>query len=214
MFRTILFALLAVAFYAPTKAQNAEYQSAMEEVVTEIQNSPFGTDLIPMANQMERIAAVERKEWLPNYWAAFCYMLKVYTEPVSEKKDLILDKADQLISRADSLQPNNDEIAVLQANLASARISIDPQNRWQKYGALSAMALAKAKTINPENPRAALLEAQTVFYTPESFGGGKQKAKPLLQAALDKFAAFKSTSTIMPNWGKEIAAYMMSEAEK
>lgn len=214
MHRTIFLLLLSTALYTEMQAQSADYQNAMEDVVTEIQNAPFGTDLIPMANQLERIAAVEKKEWLPNYWAAFCYMLKVYTEPVNEKKDLILDKADQLIARADSLQPNHDEILVLKANLASARIAIDPQNRWQQYGALSASAIARAKAVNPENPRAALHEAQTVFYTPEAFGGGKLKAKPLIQSAIDKFAAFKPASRIMPNWGKEIAEYMLSEAAK
>lgn len=225
MKRILLFILLAGFSYNLASAQDAtaasaatdqnpEYLQAMKDVVADIQSAPFGQDLLPYANVLERIAAVEKKEWLPSYWGAFCYMMKSYVEPVAEKKDLLLEKAEQLISVADNLNPNNDEVEVLKANIASARIGVDPMNRWQRYGALSGMAIAKAKSINPANPRIALHEAQGVFYTPEAYGGGKQKAMPLIKAAIDQFAAFKPVSDIMPNWGAEAAQYMLAEAQK
>ena len=71
-----------------------------------------------------------------------------------------------------------------------------------------------AQKLNPENPRAKMLEAQGIFYTPEAFGGGKQKALPLIKEALAKFDAFKPSSDIMPNWGLFIVKYMATEAEK
>jgi hypothetical protein len=76
------------------------------------------------------------------------------------------------------------------------------------------MAIEKAKSINPVNPRIALHEAQNVFYTPEAYGGGKQKALPLIKAAIELFAAFKPASAIMPNWGASAAQYMLGEAQK
>jgi hypothetical protein len=183
-------------------------------VVDGIQAAGFGEDLTPYANQLERIAAVEKKEWLPLYWASFCYMMKAYTEEASEKKDLLLEKSEQLIASADALSPGNDEIAVLRANIASGRMAVDPMNRWQKYGPISAAFIEKAKAINPENPRLALHVAQGVFYTPEAYGGGKQKALPLIQSAIEKFEKFKPVSDIMPNWGVEAAKYMLAEAKK
>ena len=195
-------------------AQDNDYQTSMKEVVANIQEAAFGEDLTPYANQMERIAAVEKKEWLPLYWASFCYMMKSFSEPMSEKKDQLIEKAEQLVAAADSLMPKNDEIAVLRANLASARLSVDPQNRWQKYGPISAIAIATAKSLNPDNPRIALHEAQGVFYTPEAFGGGKEKALPLIKTTIEQFSKFKPASDIMPNWGESAARYMLAEAEK
>lgn len=195
-------------------AQSEEYKTTMKEIVDSIQSAKWGTDLTPYANQLERVAGVETKEWLPNYWAAYCYMNKSYIEPVAEKKDLVLEKAETLISAAEKVMPNNDEIEVLKANIASARMAVDPQNRWQKYGEVTGKALGTAQKLNPKNPRAKLLEAQGVFYTPEAFGGGKQKALPLIKEALAKFEAFKPSSDIMPNWGLFIVKYMATEAEK
>lgn len=210
----ILFLLFSAFTSTCAFAQSEEYQQTMEDIVANIQSSAFGEDLLPYANQMERIADVEKKEWLPLYWAAFCYMINNYTEPVAEKKDQMLEKAEQLIAAASAIQPDNDEIEVLKANIASARIGVDPQNRWQKYGAISAMAIEKAKRIHADNPRITLHEAQSIYYMPEAFGGGKQKALPLLKKALEQFSTFKPSSAIMPNWGAEVAQMMLEEAEK
>jgi hypothetical protein len=192
-------------------AQNPEYVKAMEEVVTNVQTAKFGEDLTPFANQFERIASAETKEWLPNYWGAYCYMMKSYAEQNSAKKDILLEKAEALIANADKLMPKNDEIEVMKANIANARMSVDPQSRWQQYGQISATALQNASKINAENPRAKLLEAQGVFYTPEAFGGGKKKAEPIFKEAVEKFSKFKPTSTIMPNWGEMTAKWMLSQ---
>jgi hypothetical protein len=83
------------------------------------------------------------------------------------------------------------------------RIAVDGQARWMKYGSAFDGAIAKAKEINPENPRAYLLKAQMVYYTPAQFGGGPEKACPEVQVANAKFTNFKPTSPIAPTWGAE-----------
>lgn len=194
--------------------QSPEFVEAMTGVVADIQGAQFGEDLQPFANTLERIAAAEPKEWLPSYWGAFCYMMKSFTEPVIEKKDQYLEKAEKLVATADELKPNNDEVEVLKANIASARMAVDPMNRWQKYVPIAGAAIAKAKSINPLNPRIALHEAQGVFYTPEAYGGGKAKALPMIKGTIELFKAFKPTSPMMPNWGQDAAEYMLGEAQK
>jgi hypothetical protein len=211
MKRILLIISLLAFCMKPSFAQNPEYVKVMEEVVTNVQSAKFGEDLTSFANQFERIASAETKEWLPNYWGAYCYMMKSYSEQNSAKKDILLEKAEALIANADKLLPKNDEIEVMKANIANARMAVDPQSRWQEYGQISATALQNATKINAENPRAKLLQAQTVFYTPEAFGGGKKKAEPVLQEAVEKFGKFKPSSTIMPNWGEATAKYMLSQ---
>ena len=65
----------------------------------------------------------------------------------------------------------------------------------------SAALTEKAIALNPENPRAHLMKGQQLFYTPEAFGGGKAKAKPVLMVAAEKFDNFKAVG-LAPNWGK------------
>ena len=192
-------------------AQNSNYLKAMESIVSEIQNTQFGIPLQSHANKMERVASAEKTEWLPNYWVAYCYLMDSYAETDGGKKDLLLDKADQFLSIADKINEKEEELEILRANLASARMSVSPQDRWQKYGQLSAKALGQAKSMNAENPRIALLEAQGIFYMPEAFGGGKEKAKSVFDKAISQFSTFKAKSNLYPNWGENTTKYMLSQ---
>jgi hypothetical protein len=195
-------------------AQKEDFTDAMQPIVDSLHQVAWGTDLQDYANQLERIATAEPKEWLPRYWAAYCYMNIAFLEKSPEKKDLLLNKADAFVAGAEAISADNDELEVLKANLASARIGVDPMGRWQKYGAVSEAAIAKAKKLNATNPRIYLHEAQGVFFTPETYGGGKQKALPLIKIAIQHFEQFKPVSSIMPNWGNATALYMLKEAEK
>jgi hypothetical protein len=195
-------------------AQNPNYTKTMEGLVSEIQTVQFGTPLQPLANKMERIAATEKAEWLPNYWVAYCSTIDSYSEQDAGKKDQLLDKADTYMTTVDKLVKDNDEVEVLRANLASARMAVNPQDRWMKYGGMVQKALGTAKKLNPENPRITLLEGQGIFFTPENFGGGKAKAKPVLEKSIEQFAKFKPISTIHPNWGQPTAQWMLSKTDK
>ena len=68
-----------------------------------------------------------------------------------------------------------------------------------------------AKKLNPDNPRAFVLEALDKFYTPEQFGGSKEEAKKLFEQALQKYASFKPESNIHPNWGKNLVDDMLAQ---
>ena len=103
---------------------------------------------------------------------------------------------------------------ILRANLANARIAVSPSFRWMKYGSRIDKALNVARKLNPENPRVALLDGQSIFYTPEMFGGGKAKSKPVLEKSIQQFAKFKPASIIHPNWGVMTAKWMLSQTNK
>ena len=125
---------------------------------------------------------------------------------------MLLDKADKFLAAAEKIQPKNDEIEVMKAYLAGARMAVAPQDRWQKYGGAVGMSLQNAYKLNPENPRAKMLEAQGIYFTPEAYGGGKKKAAPLFEEALKKFAKFKPASSIAPSWGERATTWLLSQA--
>ncbi len=47
-----------------------------------------------MANNFTRIADAEKTQWLPYYYAAYCYTMDALREQDVSKKDAIADKAD------------------------------------------------------------------------------------------------------------------------
>jgi hypothetical protein len=58
------------------------------------------------------------------------------------------------------------------------------------------------------------LQAQSAFYTPEQFGGGKKAALKLFETALAKYESFKPLNDLMPLWGKAATIKMIEECKK
>jgi hypothetical protein len=214
--KQLLLLLLAVFATAAVKAQSPRYQDAMAKQVALLdQESSYNPQtMLDISNTFERIAAAEKTQWLPYYYAAYAQVMSALMTQDKDKIDGLADKAQANINKADSLQPNNDEVACIRSLIASSRIMVDPQTRGQEYGPESGMQIEKAKQINPENPRVYLLEGQALYYTPEQFGGDKKKAKEVLELALQKYAAFKPASSIAPHWGEAHAKDLLQQAGK
>jgi hypothetical protein len=203
-------ALLSVTLFAT--AQNKKYIAAMEKNVSMIDTSRTVDLLQNLANNFERIGSAEKTEWLPSYYAAYCYVNMTYAVK-GAMIDTYCDKADAFIKRADSISPNNSEIYTIEAQIASARIGVSPMTRGQKYGGIAADLREKAKALDKTNPRPYYLEGTADFYTPAMFGGGKDKAKPVFQKALQMFDAFIPASTIAPSWGKHSTEYFLKKCD-
>lgn len=193
-------------------AQNKKYMDAMEKNVAAVDTSRSIEQLQPLENNFERIANAEKKEWLPYYYAAYSNVMMSY-EVKGNTIDTYCDKAEALVNKADSLNPNNSEVVSLKAQIAAARISVSPMTRGQKYGAEAHELREKAKTLDPANPRPWFLEGMSLFYTPAMFGGGKDKAKVSYTKALELYTTFKPASTIAPNWGQRTTAYFLKQCE-
>lgn len=191
-------------------AQKEKYEAAMTELAGVLQNE-YEKSIMPEINKMERVANAESKEWLPQYWVAYGLIKESYTTGNTAEKDILLDKAEEYIRKAEALSPKNAEIEVLKANLSSGRLVVDPMARWQKYGALFEQYLAEAAKLDPQNPRVDYLKAANIYHTPEAFGGGKDKAKPYFESTLKKFETFKSPNSYSPTWGKIEAEYFLKQ---
>ena len=208
---TLILLISALAANTPIWAQTDQFKQAMSQAISAMQatnmTSPV-TDFQATANQFERIAAAEPKEWLPRYYAGLNYVYMGFLGKDEASKDKFLDQADVNLKAAEAIvvatnQPENDEVAVLKAYIAQARMVVDPMNRWQQYGPLFQAGIEKAKSLNASNPRPYVLEGSSLMYTPEQFGGGPGTACPLLKQAVEKFATFKPASDLSPNWGQK-----------
>jgi len=204
---------LLVTTFSMTFAQSAQYESAMNKQIALLDDpANRGPEKMQeIANTFERIAAAEKTQWLPYYYAAYCYVMNALMEKDKSKVDMIDDKAQAAILQADALSPKNDEIYCIRSLIATARIGVDPQTRGMQYGTEAATWLAQAAQINKENPRVDMLQGQSLYYTPEQFGGSKEKAKEKFTVALKKFAAFKPASGIAPHWGEEYTRQLLAK---
>ncbi len=196
------------------KATDPKYMLAMERNVALIDTANGVATFIGANNAFERIGNANPTEWLPIYYRAFCTIMIGMKQATPLKMDEYYDKAELLINHADSLSPNNSEIVVLQSWINSMKISIDPMTRGQKLGPLSAMLTEKAIKLNPENPRAYFLKGSGLFYTPANYGGGKEKALPILEIAMEKFKAAKHENNIVPKWGEDVTATLLEQCKK
>ncbi len=194
-------------------AQNPKYLSAMEKNIAILDTVKGTEQLQNLANAFERIAGHEKTEWLPSYYAAYCYVIQTRNTK-GDMIDTYCDKAEAFINKADSIQPNNSEIYALKAQIASARIGVNPMTRGQKYGTQATIFIDKAKELDATNPRPWLLEGESKFFTPPAFGGGKKKAKSSFEKALTLYETFKPASSIHPNWGKKEAGYFLKKCDE
>lgn len=193
-------------------AQSDAYTTAMTGFLTKMKSANSVESYQPLANGFERIANAETKQWLPRYYAAMCYVMQAMMQQDKSLVDGLVDKAELLLTDAFKLDAN-DEILILQALCKSARIGVDPMTRGMKYGMESNQLLEQAKKTSPNNPRIYFLQGQSLFYTPEAFGGGKAKAKPVFEKAVELFKSFQPSGELMPNWGGDQAQKMLESCQ-
>jgi len=194
--------IAALLFVSGINAQSDKYLNAMERNISALDTSfKNPQSLLNLSASFERIAEKEKSQWLPYYWASLCQVYYTYLIQDKTQTDPIADKAEQLLNKADSLNPGNSEISCVYSMIATAHMLVDPQSRYMKYGMASSSYLEKAILQNPDNPRPYYLKGEGLRYTPEQFGGGCKAALDQLNLAAEKFKAFKPASSIDPDWG-------------
>jgi hypothetical protein len=195
-----------------TVAQSDKYTTEMKANIALLDSMMVKGNFIELANNFERISKVNEAQWLPYYYAAFCTISQAYTEKDNSKKDAIADKATVLITKAETiLGKENSETDVIKSMIATAHMMVDPQNRYMTYGPESASFIEKSKSLDSTNPRPVLLEAESKFYTPEAYGGGKDAAKEYFDRANTLNENFKPETELSPNWGKLTLQYFLSQ---
>ncbi len=188
-------------FICSLLSAQAQYEQGMGKAM-QIWGAGNNTEAVAT---FERIASVEKTNWLPNYYIAFISTIDVFGAKDKTKIPALLTKAQDAIDNATAISPNNPEIMVVQAMLYTAILVQDPMTNGQKYSALAMEEYNKALVIDPKNPR-------TVFSKAEFEIGGakywKSDTKPMCEAiakSIELFANFKPETQFHPNWGLERA---------
>jgi hypothetical protein len=199
--KTIIAIAILLSVFTST-AFSSNYEEVMKTNVEKIFKSSESTQLVNLANQFQRISNAEEGEWLPNYYAAYCYVSATfYGKMSSDEIHQHLDLAQAEIEKALKIDSKESEIYALQAFIYQIRIT--DMSKGYKYSKLANEALVTAQKLDAENPRVYYLSGSNTFHTPKMFGGGKEKAKPFFVKAAELFETSKPKSEISPSWGAE-----------
>lgn len=194
-------------------AQTA-FEKAMTEKIAKVQDHKTPDEFTALANDFDRIGIKENTQWLPYYYAAFATIQKGRILMQSGKAsdlDPVAEQAEKYILKAEALSPNNAELFILKKMTSGFRMMVDPMSRYMQEGPIAQNALAKAKELDPNNPRITVLLAEDAYFTPEQYGGSKPKGVELFKKAMEQFAVYKPKTALDPNWGKAEAEYFLSQ---
>ena len=209
-----LFILAALGMQMAAFAQSDRYAGAMKANLQQFDSAKSVADFTKLANNFERIGNAEKNQWLPYYYAGLALSLSGWLPEVTDK-DANAARINAFCDKAESLTTSNVDKAELQAlrNMAATQqMLVDPQNRWATNGLEAGQAVDKGLKLDPNNPRLYYLKGMGVFGTPEQFGGGKSKAKPLFEKAAELYKNQK-TAAFYPDWGKKQNEEMIAQCQ-
>ena len=206
---------IAIIFLALTgKSQSKEFTGAMGEALGQYATCKSVADFQALGNRFGLIANAEKAEWLPLYYQAHCYIIMSFMEPTdAAKKDNYLDVAEKSVTKMIELAPQESEVYALQSLFYSARLVVNPMERGQKYGALSAQAVGKALGLDSNNPRAKFIKLRNDMGTAQFFGKDPKEFGPQASELFASWDNYKVKSPLYPSWGKDQVAEIINECK-
>lgn len=204
--------LFSISLYT----QNDQYTKAMQDAINGLEVAESAEDFKAVSATFERIAQVAKTEWLPNYYRAYTNIHLSWISLQAEEYsayDLYIEAAEKAIEKANEIVGEHAEVYVLEAYLYQAKIQRKPMVNGMRYSSSVTDALARAKELDPDNPRAYFINGNQLFHMPAFVGGGKDKALPEFETAAKKFANFKAESDLHPNWGAQANEQMLAHSK-
>ena len=214
MKKYMFFLLTAVTLQTAVFSQSDKYVAAMQKNLALFDSAKTAEDFTKLSNTFERIGDAEKTQWLPYYYAGLALTTSGWTPAVTDK-DANADRINALSAKAEAIATSDAdkaEILTLKNMSATQQMIVDPQNRWMTYGQAAGEALQKALKLDPNNPRLYYLQGMSLFGTPEQFGGGKAKAKPVFEKAFQLYKEQKP-KPLYPDWGLKQAEDMIAQCQ-
>ncbi|MDH6303438.1 hypothetical protein M2459_000628 [Parabacteroides sp. PF5-5] len=190
-----------------TYAQNDVPQQQLAAAVSRLDTARTAKELQEVRNLFQRISINYPSDWMAAYYLAYTNINIFFREDNPATKKQLIEEARMYldkIKREKGLSVEiRSEISTLSGYSYYALMSVDPQTNGPKYSSHVVSAYAEALKLNPNNPRAILLNAyfqQSLSsfmggsYT--SFESDKEKAKLLHEQ--------EKKDTPIPHWWVEI----------
>ena len=201
---TVLFWVLGLSICL---GQSPRYATAMKSDLQLMQEAKTMQDFNRVSAAFSRIGHAEKTLWVPFYYAALSKLNGAMRDQ-SVDKDKIGEEVDSLLAQAEMLEKNS-ELTTLHYYNEILKMSVNPQARYMEAAPLLEQYYQTAVAQDSVNPRIYFMKGQTVFHTPESFGGGKKAAEPIFEKSVKYFELQDTTAGFTPRWGKQQAEAML-----
>ena len=191
--------LLCVLFFGMSFVASAQELAPVVQNVNTAKDVP---ELIRVRSQLERFIVAQPQQWLAGYYLAYVDVQLSFRVPAKEDKSQYLTEAETCLNKLLELKEiDKSELYTLKGLRLYALIASDPQTNGPKYSGEIISAYETALAINPNNPRAVILQAlfksdmaKFMHQTYDGFQKDVDKAATI-------FAAENATS-LTPTWGK------------
>ena len=197
---TKLITIIAM-FVASIVSAQTQFDQGMKKALQTWKNGNSTEALV----QFEKIASVEKTNWLPNYYIALINTTQAFGEQDKTKMLSLIESAQKAQDFCNDLAMDNPEVLVMQAMIHTASIVYDPMTNGKKLSGDVMYILNKAYKIAPENPRVVFQKASFEIGMAQYFG---QDTKPMcaqIEKSIELFATFKPETAFHPSWGLDKA---------
>ena len=193
-----LFIFFILLVQLQVQAQATNQSKALEAAVMQFNQATKNQAYQELYLQFEQLYALNKTNWLIPYYAGMTRSIMCLLK--MGDKDALANDALLWVGRAKSIMAN-DEVYCAESLAYTAKMSVNPLLRWLTYEGKIKKSLSLAKKLNPNNPRAYVLEANIQQKIPFIFGGGCKSVKPLIQKAELCFNAQTKVNSVEPSWG-------------
>lgn len=200
MYRIVfIISLVLVGLF--TQAQS-KYETEMTKAFASWGEAKTPNDMEKVAQHFDRIAKVEKENWLPQYYAMFVRALKGF----GMEKDAAIKQVDQLEGLYSGMEEMKDvdksELLTLRGLYRTVKVAKAPDTYAMSLSGAIIKDYDDALKINPNNARALYLMAQYNMGGAEFWGTDPKEYCPAIEKAKTLLVA-ESDETFAPHWGEE-----------
>jgi len=175
----------------------AKYEEGMQKAFDLIEEKKIDESVA----LFERIAQVEKDNWLPSYHAGHTLIRNSFKVMNEDARLNMLERAKSFIVEAHKRSPKNPEIMSLEAMLYTSYMAFDPAT----YGMMYAMQIEgiheRAYQLAPDNPRVLIGKIQYDFGKANFFGQDTSSYCEEMKKIIPKLKEEKITEPFAPSHG-------------
>ncbi len=201
MFKRLSFAFIIGLISMSINAQDGQYEKKLTEYVQTLDTAKHISTFASLAYRFERMGQIKSQDWLPKYYAAYCKVrIAQRAKDAVEIEDLFKEGL-KIIDTAEGICEDNSELKVLKGRIQLYLMGLDHMEFGPKYVGSAKALFTQSIELDPNNPRAYLMQGLYYLHMPGFLGGSRKKACEYLQKAQSVNAAVTPGAPYDPHWG-------------
>lgn len=206
---------ISILFSGFLMASGSEaYRQHMQETIALYDSVKTMDDYREIVNRFERLAQMEQDEWLPSYYAGLTYVYMSFVKGLEDdQRDDYLDQAERWAQQAEQIGGENVETVILHGYIEMAKLTVSPALRGMTLSGKISALFSKALAMDPQNPRANLMQGRWKYGSAQFFGSGTEEACAYFNKAQALYAQQAKDQGIAPAWGEGMTQRMLKSCK-